>query len=125
MKKGRTTHAVGYELDANLIPKRTFIDVTKPGDYGADPVEGGMFRMVPSGDIVDAAEKEKRLGRKGGRVMGSAGLRSGGRRADVWLSSVDGWYHWTVKNQKGTCEAYGKERSEADARSVASKAMTL
>jgi len=57
-----------------------------------------------------------------------AGLRyvSGGRRADVWLSSVDGWYHWTVKNQvKGTYESYGKERSEADARAVALKAMNL
>lgn len=32
-----------------------------PPDYGADPLGGGMFRMVPSGDIVPAAEKEARL----------------------------------------------------------------
>ncbi len=30
-------------------------------DYGADPLGNGMFRMVPSGDVVDAAEKERRL----------------------------------------------------------------
>jgi hypothetical protein len=53
----------GYKLDANLLPKRQVIDTAKPGDYGADPIEGGMFRMVPSGDIVDGAEKARRLGR--------------------------------------------------------------
>lgn len=31
------------------------------GDYGADPLGNGMFRMVPSGDIVDFAERVKRL----------------------------------------------------------------
>lgn len=51
---------------------------------------------------------------------------SGGRRADVWLSAVDGWYHWTVKNSvTGGYDAYGKERSEADARAVALKAIDL
>ena len=30
-------------------------------DYGCDPIENGKFRMVPSGDVVDAQEKEKRL----------------------------------------------------------------
>jgi hypothetical protein len=33
-----------------------------PGvDYGADPMGDGTFRMVPSGDIVDFAERTKRL----------------------------------------------------------------
>lgn len=33
-----------------------------PGkDYGADPVGDGTFRMVPSGDIVDLAERNRRL----------------------------------------------------------------
>jgi hypothetical protein len=32
-------------------------------DYGADPVGDGTFRMVPSGDIVDYAERCKRLSR--------------------------------------------------------------
>lgn len=33
------------------------------GDYGADPIGNGQFRMVPSGDIVDFAERNKRLGK--------------------------------------------------------------
>lgn len=40
---------------------RRAIDTNKPGDYGADPMGDGTFRMVPSGDIVDAAERDKRL----------------------------------------------------------------
>lgn len=43
---------------------RAKVDTNAPGDYGADPVGGGMFRMVPSGDIVDFAERCKRLERK-------------------------------------------------------------
>lgn len=42
---------------------RRAIDTSKPGDYGADPVGDGKFRMVPSGDIVDMAERNKRLAR--------------------------------------------------------------
>lgn len=53
----------GYTLDmenhGHLV--REQIDLSKPGDYGADPMGDGTFRMVPSGDIVDAAEKELRL----------------------------------------------------------------
>jgi len=37
------------------------IDTRKPGDYGADPIGDGTFRMVPSGDIVDYKERCKRL----------------------------------------------------------------
>lgn len=33
----------------------------RSGDYGADPIGDGKFRMVPSGDIVDYAERCKRL----------------------------------------------------------------
>jgi len=32
-------------------------------DYGSDPLGNGRFRMVPSGDIVDFAERNRRLGR--------------------------------------------------------------
>lgn len=32
-----------------------------PGDYGADPLGDGTFRMVPSGDVVDYVERCKRL----------------------------------------------------------------
>ena len=31
------------------------------GDYGADPIGDGKFKMVPSGDIVDYTERCKRL----------------------------------------------------------------
>ena len=34
------------------------------GDYGADPLGDGTFRMVPSGDIVDFEERNRRLEKK-------------------------------------------------------------
>jgi len=37
------------------------IDFSKKGDYGADPVGNGMFKMVPSGDIVSYEERMRRL----------------------------------------------------------------
>ena len=39
------------------------IDVSAPGDYGADPLGEGKFRMIPSGDIVDNEERQRRLSR--------------------------------------------------------------
>lgn len=42
---------------------RKIVDTTRPGDYGADPIGDGKFRMVPSGDIVDYEERNKRLAR--------------------------------------------------------------
>ena len=30
-------------------------------DYGCDPLPDGKFRMVPSGDIVDLEERNRRL----------------------------------------------------------------
>ena len=52
----------GYELDrATLTPIRWLVDTSKPGDYGSDPLGDGKFRMVPSGDIVDFAERNRRL----------------------------------------------------------------
>lgn len=39
--------------------------IIKPeGDYGADPLENKMFRMIPSGDIVDYTERVRRLERR-------------------------------------------------------------
>lgn len=40
---------------------RETVDTSKQGDYGADPVGDGTFRMVPSGDIVDFTERNRRL----------------------------------------------------------------
>jgi hypothetical protein len=43
---------------------RKTIDLKAPGDYGADPLGDGKFRMVPSGDVVDFAERNRRLAKK-------------------------------------------------------------
>jgi hypothetical protein len=48
------------------LPSDTYlrkVDPSRPGDYGADPLGDGTFRMIPSGDIVDYAERSRRLGR--------------------------------------------------------------
>ena len=39
------------------------VDTTRASDYGADPIGDGTFRMVPSGDIVDMSERNRRLAR--------------------------------------------------------------
>ena len=46
------------------LPADTCTRKIKPtqGDYGADPLGDGMFRMVPSGDVLDFAERQRRLG---------------------------------------------------------------
>ena len=54
----------GHELDRRtLTPLRRPVDTSKPGDYGADPVGNGKFRMVPSGEVVDFEERNRRLGK--------------------------------------------------------------
>lgn len=53
---------LGYALDRlTLTPVRRTVNVNAPGDYGADPIGDGTFRMVPSGDVVDLAERNRRL----------------------------------------------------------------
>lgn len=47
------------------LPSDTYlkkINLAAVGDYGADPIGDGTFRMVPSGDVVDLEERNKRLG---------------------------------------------------------------
>jgi hypothetical protein len=39
------------------------VNISDTQDHGADPVGDGTFRMVPSGDIVDYAERCRRLAR--------------------------------------------------------------
>lgn len=53
---------LGYALDPRtLTPIRRTLPLRVPGkDYGADPLGDGRFRMVPSGDIVDDAERTRR-----------------------------------------------------------------
>jgi len=36
-----------------------------PGDYGSDPLPDGMFRMVPSGDVVSKEDRDARLKERG------------------------------------------------------------
>jgi hypothetical protein len=55
----------GYEFTSGpgrTVIHRGKIDLRK-GDHGADPLGDGTFRMVPSGDIVDFAERNRRLAR--------------------------------------------------------------
>lgn len=65
-KKDRPKKVFGYELTPELVPAREYIKTQRLGDYGADPIGGGMYRMVPSGDIVDEAERNRRLLGRGG-----------------------------------------------------------
>ena len=52
----------GYRLDRKtLLPLRESVNTNKHGDHGADPLGDGTFRMVPSGDVVDFAERNRRL----------------------------------------------------------------
>lgn len=58
----RELMAVSVGLPADTYKRHT-IDTDAPGDYGADPIGDGRFRMVPSGDVVDFDERCRRLGR--------------------------------------------------------------
>ena len=40
---------------------RQKIDLSDNSDTGADPIGDGSFKMIPSGDIVDLTERNKRL----------------------------------------------------------------
>ena len=60
----KSVHFAGYDIRLpDCKVERESVDLTKRGDYGADPMPDGTFRMVPSGDIVDAQEKKARLRR--------------------------------------------------------------
>ena len=53
---------LGYVLDRKtLTPIRRYVNTSEDRDYGADPLGDGTFRMVPSGDVVDYAERNRRL----------------------------------------------------------------
>lgn len=46
------------------LPSDTYtrkVNTAAIGDYGADPIGDGTFRMVPSGDVVDYDERNRRL----------------------------------------------------------------
>lgn len=55
--------AISMGLPADIYCCKKIVIV--PGqDYGCDPIGDGTFRMVPSGDIVDLIERNKRLVKK-------------------------------------------------------------
>jgi len=61
-KNDRPTEVFSYKLDPKtLTPIRQRVDLTAKGDRGADPLGNGMFKMVPSGDVVDLEERNRRL----------------------------------------------------------------
>ena len=61
-KTGEEIKPFGYELNPDGSVKRDRVKPRTPGkDYGADPLGGGKFKMVPSGDVVDTAERNRRL----------------------------------------------------------------
>ena len=55
----------GYDVQVSdrgeLSVKKSTINTSVEGDYGADPLGDGTFRMIPSGDIVDFEERCRRL----------------------------------------------------------------
>ena len=60
-KTGEEIRPFGYALDTAGVPIRDTINPTTGKDYGADPIGDGTFRMIPSGDIVNLAERTRRL----------------------------------------------------------------
>jgi hypothetical protein len=59
-------NVLGYDLDRqSLTPVRQTINTQSIRDYGADPLGDGTFRMVPSGDVVDFEERNRRLDKRG------------------------------------------------------------
>ena len=85
---------LGYELDKRtLTPKRSFVDVRAPGDYGADPIGDGRYRMVPSGDIVTADERNRRLGK-------NPRGRHSKRRRGAYRKNPSPWLPKQMRNAK-------------------------
>jgi propanediol utilization protein len=64
--KKRHLHFAGYDFTSSpegTTIHRDKLDLKQEGDYGADPLGDGTFRMVPSGDIVSFEERNRRLKR--------------------------------------------------------------
>ena len=57
---GHTFEALRQAQQGNMSLIRPVIQ-RKTEDYGADPLGYSIFRMVPSGDIVDRDERNRRL----------------------------------------------------------------
>lgn len=57
-------HKFRVDAEGNTRRVTQSIDTKRSGDYGADPVGDGTFKMVPSGDIVSSEERNRRLNTK-------------------------------------------------------------
>ena len=60
---GHTWEAIQRAQRGGRLHDRVPLSSLRNGDYGADPIGNGIFRMVPSGDIVDLDERNRRLKR--------------------------------------------------------------
>ncbi len=60
-KTGETIRPFGYDLDDRGVPFHARVDMHRAGDHGSDPLPNGRFRMIPSGDVVDFEERNRRL----------------------------------------------------------------
>ena len=72
--KTHELRAFGYEFTSSptgTVIQRGTIQTSSREDYGADPIGDGRFRMVPSGDIVDFEERNRRLARFSTRRAGN------------------------------------------------------
>ena len=56
-----------YDLDERGAIIRKTVNTRAAGDYGADPVGDGTFKMVPSGDVVNLEERNRRLNKNSPR----------------------------------------------------------
>jgi hypothetical protein len=64
--RGIMTVLGGYDLDMDnhgKLLRKELSPLVDGQDSGADPVGDGTFRMHPSGDVVDYAERCRRLKR--------------------------------------------------------------
>jgi hypothetical protein len=52
--------AISMGLDSEIYITKP-INLQSEKDYGADPLGNGLFKMIPSGDIVNFEERNKRL----------------------------------------------------------------
>jgi len=69
LRDQKNPRVLGYRLDKKtLTPLRENIDLNTLCDYGSDPLGeiDGVFKwkMIPSGDIVELEERNRRLCQK-------------------------------------------------------------
>jgi hypothetical protein len=118
---------IGYELGREtLTPVRTAIRTDAPGDYGAGPVGDGTFRMVPSGDIVDFAERNRRLGtRLRGADVGAPRARHAlGNPAALTFTVLIGNELTGTSRYVGTFASQAEAQAYVDAETTRSRKFT-